>query len=263
MKIHFDLISDLHVDTWDETFSWEGKATSPYAVVAGDISRERADIRPVLEEISKHYIMTMFVDGNDEHRWGLDNLGESYKTLKEDIGTIKDFIFLQDDCLVIDNVAFVGTNGWTCFDFADDNSYLDNKRWMEERYKISMYAGQQIEAMAMSDAGFLCRTVKKLQTHPDIKKIVMISHFVPDAQLLKHDVYLDSTHRLGTTGNSWLTRCLEEDHEKKIDTWCFGHYHSDIEMNLDGVRYINNARGRNGTDWCKPVYYPKRIEIDF
>ena len=263
MKIHFDLISDLHVDTWDEQFSWEGKATSPYAVVAGDVSRERADVRPILEEISKHYLMTMFVDGNDEHRWGLDNLGESYETLREDIGTIKDFIFLQDDCLVIDNVAFVGTNGWTCFDFADDNSYLDNKRWMEERYKISMYAGQQVEAMAMSDAGFLCRTVKKLQTHPDIKKIVMISHFVPDARLLKHDVHLDNSHRLGTTGNSWLTRCLEEDHEKKIDTWCFGHYHSDIEMNLDGVRYINNARGRNGTDWCKPVYYPKRIEIDF
>jgi len=263
MKIHFDLISDLHVDTWDEAFSWEGKATSPYAVISGDISRERANIRPVLEEISKHYIMTMFVDGNDEHRWGLDNLGESYETLKEDIGTIKDFIFLQDDCLVIDNVAFVGTNGWTCFDFAEDNSYLNNKRWMEDRYKISMYAGQQIEAMAMSDAGFLCRTVKKLQTHPDIKKIVMITHFVPDIRLLKHDIHLNGTHMLGCQGNSFLTRCLEEDHEKKIDTWCFGHYHSDIDMNLDGIRYLNNARGRNGTNWCKPVYYPKRIEIDF
>jgi len=263
MKIHFDLISDLHVDTWDEQFSWEGKATSPYAVVAGDISRERADVRPILEEISKHYLMTMFVDGNDEHRWGLDNLGESYETLREDIGTIKDFIFLQDDCLVIDNVAFVGTNGWTCFDFAEDNSYLDNKRWMEDTYKISMYAGQQIEAMAMSDAGFLCRTVKKLQTHPDIKKIVMISHHVPDVRLLKHDIHLDGTHRLGCTGNSFLAKCIEEDHEKKIDTWCFGHYHSDIEMNLDGIRYLNNARGRNGTDWCKPVYYPKRIEIEF
>ena len=263
MKIHFDLISDLHVDTWDETFSWEGKATSPYAVIAGDISRERADIRPVLEEISKHYIMTMFVDGNDEHRWGLDNLGESYETLKEDIGTIKDFIFLQDDCLVIDNVAFVGTNGWTCFDFADDNSYLDNKRWMEERYKMSMYAGQQIEAMAMSDAGFLCRTVKKLQTHPDIKKIVMISHFVPDVNLVRHDASLCGTYALSTTGNSFLTKCIEEDHEKKIDTWCFGHYHSDVDKELGHIRYVNNARGRNGTNWCKPVYYPKRIEIDF
>ena len=262
MKIHFDLISDLHIDSWDETFSWEGKATAPYAVVAGDVSRERADIRPVLEEISKNYLMTMYVDGNDEHRWGLDNLGESYNTLKEDIGEIDNFIFLQDDCLVIDNVAFVGTNGWTCFDFADDNSYLDNKRWIEEQYKISMYAGQQIEAMAMSDAGFLCRTVKKLQTHPDIKKIVMISHFVPDVRLLKHDIHLSGTHMLGCQGNSFITRCLEEDHEKKIDTWCFGHYHSDVDSVIDDIRFVNNSRGRGGTEWCKPVYYPKRIKIE-
>ena len=86
MKIHFDLISDLHIDTWDEEFSWEGKATSPYAVIIGDVSRERADIRPALQEISKNYEMTMFVDGNDEHRWGLDDLRTSYQTLEEDIG---------------------------------------------------------------------------------------------------------------------------------------------------------------------------------
>ena len=263
MKIHFDLISDLHVDSWDEEFSWEGMATSPYAVIAGDISRERANIRPILEEISKHYLMTMFVDGNDEHRWTLDNLGDSYKTLKQDIGDIKNFIWLQDDSLVIDNVAFVGTNGWTSFDFAEDKSYLENHRWMQETYKISMFAGQQIEAMAMSDAGFLCRTVEKLQRHPDVKKIVVVSHFVPNVELVNHDIQLvKQRSRLNTTGNSFLLRCLEEDHEKKVNTWCFGHYHSDVDTVLNGVRFVNNCRGRGGTDWSKPVYYPKRIEVE-
>ena len=177
MKIHFDLISDLHVDTWDEEFSWEGKATSLYAVVAGDISRDRSQLRPVLEEISKHYVMTMFVDGNDEHRWTLDDLSTSYKTLKQELSDIPNFIWLQDDSLVVDNIAFIGTNGWTSFDFAEDNSYLENKKWMEETYKISMFAGQQIEACAMSDAGFLVRTVEKLQRHPDVKKIVVSISF--------------------------------------------------------------------------------------
>jgi len=263
MKIHFDLISDLHVDTWDEQFSWEGKATSPYAVVAGDISRVRSELRPILKEISRPYLMTMFVDGNDEHRWTLDNLGDSYKTLKQDIGDIENFIWLQDDSLVIDNVAFIGTNGWTSFDFAEDKSYLENQRWMQETYKISMLAGQQIEAMAMSDAGFLCRTVEKLQRHPDVKKIVMVSHFVPNIELVNHDIQLvKQPSRLNTTGNSFLLRCLEEDHEKKVNTWCFGHYHSDVDTVLNGVRFVNNCRGRGGTDWSKPVYYPKRIEVE-
>jgi len=116
----------------------------------------------------------------------------------------------------------------------------------------------------MSDAGFLCRTVEKLQRHPDIKKIVVISHFVPDVNLINHDMQLvNQPSRLNTSGNSLLTRCLEEDHEKKIDTWCFGHYHSDVDSVINDVRFVNNCRGRGGTNWCKPVYYPKRIEIDF
>ena len=262
MKIHFDLISDLHVDTWDEPFSWEGKATSLYAVVAGDISRERSDIRPVLQELSAHYKIVIFVDGNDEHRWTLDDLGDSYQTLKEEIHGINNVVWLQDNTVVIDNVAFVGVNGWTTFDFDNDESYQDSKRWVEERYRISMFAGQQIEALAMSDAGFLCRSISKLQTHQDIKKIVVVTHFVPNVRLLRHDIELEGTHALNSTGNSLLTRCIDEDHENKIHTWCFGHYHSDVDTTIDNIRYVNNCRGRSGTNWCKAVYYPKRIEID-
>jgi len=263
MKIHFDLISDLHVDTWEEPFSWEGKATSLYAVVAGDISRERSDLKPVLKELSSHYKLVIFVDGNDEHRWELENLGQSYESLRSDISGIHNVVWLQDNSVVVDGVAFVGVNGWTGFDFDCDLSYQDSKRWLEERYGVSMYAGQQIEALSLSDAGFLCKTVSKLQTHHDVKKIVLITHYVPNVRLIEHDVELEGTHALNCTGNSMLSRCLDEDHKNKVHTWCFGHYHSDVDTTIDNIRYVNNCRGRSGTDWCKTVYYPKRIEINF
>ena len=41
MNFSFDLISDLHVETWNE-FDWSGQATSPYCVVAGDVARDRS-----------------------------------------------------------------------------------------------------------------------------------------------------------------------------------------------------------------------------
>ena len=182
--------------------------------------------------------------------------------ISKSIKDIPDVVWLQDNTLLIDGVAFVGTNGWTNFDFDNDLSYADSKRWFEERHKIDMFAGQTIEAMAMSDAGFLCKTVEKLQTHVDVKHIVLVSHFVPDVNLIRHDVSLEGSHILNCSGNSFLNRCLEEDLENKIHTWCFGHYHSDIDKEINGVRYTNNARGRAGTDWCKHVYYPKRIAIE-
>jgi predicted phosphodiesterase len=261
MDVTFDLISDLHIDTWEEQFTWEGKPTSLYAVVAGDVTRDRSLLRPALTELGKHYKVVMFVDGNDEHRWTLDDLGDSYKTLNDELTDIPNVVWLQDNSLVIDGVAFVGTNGWTTFNFDEELSYADSKRWYEDRYKISMFAGQNIEAMAMSDAGHLCKMVSKLQTHPDIQKIVVVSHFVPDIRLVNHDIDLQGSHGLNCTGNVFLTRCLEEDHEQKIDTWVFGHYHNDVDKFLDGVRYTNNCRGRSGTNWCKTVYYPKRITI--
>ena len=38
MTFAFDLISDLHIETWDK-FDWTGQATSPVCVIAGDIAR--------------------------------------------------------------------------------------------------------------------------------------------------------------------------------------------------------------------------------
>ena len=44
---------------------------------------------------------------------------------------------------------------------------------------------------------------------------------------------------------------------------CLIMYFEDIDQHIDRIRYVNNCRGRGGTDWSKPVYYPKRIEIEF
>ena len=51
MTVSFDLISDLHVETWD-SFDWTGQATSPYCVVAGDVARNRDRLLEALEHLS-------------------------------------------------------------------------------------------------------------------------------------------------------------------------------------------------------------------
>ena len=49
MEFNFDLISDLHIETWP-TFDWTGQATSPYCLVVGDVARDRK----LLMETLKH-----------------------------------------------------------------------------------------------------------------------------------------------------------------------------------------------------------------
>jgi len=68
MSFAFDLISDLHVETWGD-FIWTGQATSPYCVVAGDIARDRNVVIDALKHLGQCYQAVFYVDGNDEHRY--------------------------------------------------------------------------------------------------------------------------------------------------------------------------------------------------
>jgi hypothetical protein len=52
MTFAFDLISDLHVETWD-SFNWTGQPTSPYCVVAGDVSRDHVQVAQTLEHLNE------------------------------------------------------------------------------------------------------------------------------------------------------------------------------------------------------------------
>ena len=261
MQVSFDLISDLHVETWSEPFDWTGMPTSMIAVVAGDVSRDRNIVIQTLKHLSECYRAVIYIDGNDEHRWCLDDLGKSYQDLVHELSKIENLVYLQDSVVVIDGVGFVGTNGWWTYDFDNSESYDTSKKWFADRYKINLPVVNAIEAMALHDTHYLTKSIKKLQTQQDIKQLVVVTHVPPSVELLQHDVELEGTHMLNCSGNSHIMKSFIEDTEGKIHTWCFGHYHNDVDQILHGVRFVNNCRGRGGTPWSKSVYHPKKITV--
>ena len=262
MKLAFDLISDLHVDTWEEPFDWTGLATSMVCVVAGDISRDRSTVLKTLEHLSHCYRGVFYIDGNDEHRYTLDDLGESYRSLANEIEKIPNVTYLQDNVCIVDGVAFLGTNGWWTFDMDSEIDYDQTRQWFRERYQINETEVNNVEAMAFNDYAYLAKSVERLQTHQDVKKIVLVTHTVPSVELVDHDPELSGTYRLNCVGNSHILKVFKNDTERKISTWCFGHYHNDVDNLIAGVRFVNNCRGRGNTPWGKSVYYPKRVEVN-
>jgi predicted phosphodiesterase len=60
-----------------------------------------------------------------------------------------------------------------------------------------------------------------------------------------------------------MLNALDVDTEQKIDTWCFGHYHGKVDQYRNGVRYVNNCRGRSNTQWSQFVYHPLRVVVDY
>jgi len=261
MTIAFDLISDLHVESWPAKFDWQGLATSPYCIVAGDISRDRQTVVETLTHLGQCYQAVFYIDGNDEHRNYYENLSNSYRDLTRKISRIPNVVFLQDNVVVIEGVAIVGTNGWWGFDFDLGIDAEQSALWFQEKVNLTHWQTKTVARMANTDATYMMNSVSKLQAHQDVKHIVMVTHTVPNPELISHDIELNGTLRFNCMGNSNMAHTFFADHAKKIHTWCFGHYHGSVDQTRNGVRYVNNCRGRGDTVWRKAVYHPLRIEI--
>jgi predicted phosphodiesterase len=262
MQFSFDLISDLHVDSRDR-FDWTGQATSPVCVVAGDVGQCRTRTLETLQHICKCYQAVFYIDGNDEHRNQLEFLDVSYAELTEQLSNIPKLIYLQNNVVVIDGVAIVATNGWWGYDFDDNVDYELTKNWYAHKENITDHAVSCIETFALNDVAYLASSIKRLQTHRNVKHIVVVTHTVPLPTLIEHDPELVDTARFNVMGNRYMQQVLNADTEHKIHTWCFGHYHSAVDQIHNNVRYVNNCMGRPNTSYNRSVYYPKRIVVEF
>jgi hypothetical protein len=262
MQFTFDLISDLHVDS-QKNFTWTGQSTSTICVVAGDVGKSREKTLAALRHLTTCYQAVFYIDGNDEHRSQLEFLDVSYAEYTEQLLKIPKLIYLQDNVIVIDGVAIVATNGWWGFDFDPNIDFETCKTWYADKEGISEHAASTIQMFAINDAAYLINSVKRLQTHKDVKHIVVVTHTVPLPELIDHDPLIVDTPRFNTLGNRYMSQVLDVDTERKIHTWCFGHYHSSVDNLYNGVRYVNNCLGRPDSLYSKSVYYPKRIVVEF
>jgi predicted phosphodiesterase len=263
MHFAFDLISDLHVESWDN-FDWTGQPTAPYCVVAGDVARDRTRLVEILTHLGECYHGGVFyIDGNDEHREHYEDLGESYRDLQEQITQIPNIVYMQDNVVVVNGVALLATNGWWTYDFDPELDFEQSVSWFQDYAQTSNSVATSINGMAYNDAAYMINSVHKLQTHQEVSAIVMISHTVPEPWIVEHDIDLVGHWRYNGLGNSYIGRAFKEDTENKIRAWCFGHYHKSVDQVRNGIRYVNNPRGRGDTPWCQTAYYPKRIEIEY
>ncbi len=267
MTMTFDLISDLHLESWNEELNFSGQATSPVCVVAGDVARDHVLVKKFLKHLSECYAAVFYIDGNDEHRFQLGDLGASYSKLNQAIRRIPRMTYLQDNVVVIDGVAILGTNGWWGFDLDESIDSEGSKQWMKDRYEARhpevVVDTQMIHDASRTDAAYLVSSIQRLQTHQDVKKIVIVTHTVPEAGLIQHDIDLAGKYDFNCMGNRLMHLVHTNDTERKIHTWCFGHYHGTVDRMLNGIRYVNNCRGRSNTPHRNHVYYPKRIEINW
>ena len=225
----FDIISDLHLSSEDE-FSWEGKATSLFCIVAGNISSDLDVVQQVLTYLSTFYQGVFYIDGNVEHDI-VENKEKRISELTKIIRKINKTVYLHDNVIIVNGVALVAINGW----YGNTNVLLP-------------FDDLRIAAYRTEDMAYLQSTIKKLQLHLEVSNILVISNCVPDKNLF----FGEDEHITDTMSPSI---CLMSDTEKKVKHWVFGGDKM-ADAILNGIRFVSNP-----CDTSMP-YWAKRIEID-
>ena len=171
-------------------------------------------------------------------------------------------VYLQNNVVIINGVAILSTNGWWTYEFDSVDDIDQSVEWYANYVGVHRDHALGLRTRAMSDAAYLMNGVKKLQTHNDVKRIVVVTHTLPCPEFVAHDPDIVGHWRYNSMGNNFMNLVLDEDTENKISHWVFGHYHKSIDQIKDRVHYISNPRGRGNTPWCQTVYYPKRITVE-
>lgn len=228
MIFGFDIISDLNL-TSPDNFSWEGKPTSLFCIVAGNVSSDLKTVHHVLRQLSATYQGVFFIDGS------LENPDIHFKDarvsdLAKICNSIPNVVYMHNNVVVVDGIALVGLNGW--FDNYQVNS--DDERF-------------QLKCNRYEDTVYLERTLDKLQLHVDVKRIVIVSNCVPSAKLYYGETTLsDSDSPIDV---------LHSDTENKIVYWVFGTHKKIVDTTINSINYVNNPKHD------REPYYPKRIEV--
>jgi hypothetical protein len=230
MKIGFDVISDLNLKP-NELFGWEGKATSLYCIIAGNISNDLRTIHQTLLHLSHFYQGVFYTAGSLEYE-GAINIPEHTNELFKICKTIRNVAYLHNHVVIIDGIAIVGTNGW--YNLTFDKILLSAEELEIERYE---------------DIGYLGSSIERLQLHLDVKKIVIVSHSVPSEELF----FGEEPDEIYTIPQLKLS--LIKDLEAKVTHWIYGDYDKTVDTVIDGINYINNSYYKRNPYWAK------RIEI--
>lgn len=230
MTIGFDIISDLNL-TNDINFDWEGKATSLFCIVPGNISNDMSIVYRTLKQLGAYYQGVFYIDGTLENP-DLEHRESRIAELEKICSMFKNVVYLHNNVVVLEGIAIVGLNGW----YGNFDTLTDDDKF-------------QMKCFRYEDLIYLEKTIERLQLHVDVKRTVIVSNSVPTKEL-----YYGEAPDLGNEVP--LNYCLTKDSQHKTKAWVFSSYGKIVDTNINGINYLNNPPSD------LKYYYPKRFEVE-
>lgn len=229
-------ISDIHVD-YEANLDWVAALSKQdyqrdAVLVAGDLSHKLELTQRCLALLQDRFAHVLFVCGNHDlwvkSRDTIDSMDKFHllqSTLKQQ--------GIQQQPLYTPNVSLVPLQSWYDYSFGEPDTKLRNI-WMD--YRRCRWPEQW-------EPGEVAMHFSEMNPAPNPTPgipCITFSHFMPRMDLLPPIAVQHFGFLLPILGSAGLDLELRK-HQPQIHL--YGHSHVNVDKTLDGIRYINNARG--------------------
>ncbi len=250
----FRLMSDLHLE-FDNTYLDFDPAALPedaetVLILAGDIGVGTGAI-PFIEAMCERFYKVVYVLGN--HEYYHNEVNKLLKDWAEYVETEapENFVYLENDWRIIDNVRIVGGTLWTDFDSENWFAMQRAKDGMNDFYCVKIKEFDQAPGhkptnyrkrrwlpqdavRAHKETLFtITETVRKPHDGPTI----VVTHHLP------HPLCVDDQFKSNPLNPAYMTNLDMYIEEYDIDIWCHGHTHCNVDVEVHGTRILCNPRG--------------------
>ena len=237
----FIFYSDLHLEFGDYCVPKHDNESNMGVVLAGDI-HTKTNAVPFLIDLAARFKFVIYVLGNHEH------YGESVLRTRDKITTklnkagITNVHVLENETVILDDVAFIGATLWTNANNGNPLTMYNLKTSMSD-FKVIKYGrpGQTYRKFIPEDMVKIHQTsveyiFKQIAELPQEKKVV-VTHHAP-SYLSVPEQYIGDCFNPGY--------CTEYGHQlvdDGPDIWIHGHLHDSSDYDIGNTRIISNPRG--------------------
>lgn len=240
-------------------------------ILAGDIglADKPYTYKYFLEEASERFRDVIYIMGNHEFYQtsilrGVDKIKENL-ALHADMPNVH---VLDNQVMVIDNVAFVCSTLWTNFNGLDSLSMYNSGRWMSDfkHIRTGPKDAPYMKKFTPSDAAtihhksrtFLFDAIKREKSLG--RKVVAVTHHAPSTLSIANEY---KSGKWAMLNGAYASNLEEDIFETEPELMIHGHMHSSFDYELvdelagktTGTRVICNPRGYEG-EALNPTFDP-------
>ena len=228
-------VSDVHVD-YAENLAWIlGLGYKEYAndilILAGDVTEKMSLLEQVLVSLAVSFKVVLFVPGNHE-LWVQENDFDCSLDKFEAIAELCKSCGVHSDVFELLGISFVPLFSWYDFSFGEPDRDL-RRAWRDFRacsWPEHLPGSQDVTEY------FLKLNIPKLNIIN--KTVISFSHFLPRIDVMPAGIPVERRNVYPVLGSEALGIQVKQ---LSPTIHVYGHSHVNQDIELDGIRYLNNA----------------------